>query len=114
MKKNMKIPRKKEEPEQPVILSRITRLPAWYELTKRNQAKELKVVTKSSVWKTYEWKHCEIQNHRFSQMEGEDYDSWLFQVHQTYLYISHYIIHNIHESEFYIGRMQRMFSREIK
>jgi hypothetical protein len=26
--KNMKIPRKKEESEQPVILSRITRLPA--------------------------------------------------------------------------------------
>jgi hypothetical protein len=28
MKKNMWIPRKKEEPEQPVIVSRITRLPA--------------------------------------------------------------------------------------
>jgi hypothetical protein len=28
MKKNMKIPRKKEKPEQPVIVSRITRLPA--------------------------------------------------------------------------------------
>jgi hypothetical protein len=28
MNKNMKIPRKKEEPEQPVIVSRITRLPA--------------------------------------------------------------------------------------
>jgi hypothetical protein len=26
--KNMKIPRKKEKPEQPVIVSRITRLPA--------------------------------------------------------------------------------------
>ena len=45
---------KKEEPEQPVILSRITRLPAWYELTKSNQAEELKVVMKNSVWKTYE------------------------------------------------------------
>jgi hypothetical protein len=29
MKKNMRIPRKKEEPEQPVIVSRITRLPAY-------------------------------------------------------------------------------------
>jgi hypothetical protein len=28
MRKNMKIPRKKEKPEQPVIVSRITRLPA--------------------------------------------------------------------------------------
>jgi hypothetical protein len=28
MKKNMKIPRKKEKPEQPVITSRIKRLPA--------------------------------------------------------------------------------------
>jgi hypothetical protein len=28
MKKNMKIPREKEKPEQPVIISRITRLPA--------------------------------------------------------------------------------------
>jgi hypothetical protein len=28
MKKNMKTPRKKEKPEQPVIVSRITRLPA--------------------------------------------------------------------------------------
>jgi hypothetical protein len=28
MKKNTRIPRKKEEPKQPVIVSRITRLPA--------------------------------------------------------------------------------------
>ena len=105
---------KKEELEQPVIVSRIAILLAWYELTKRNQAEELKVVMKNSVQKTYEWKHYEIQNQRFSQMEGEDYDDWLLQVHQTYLYIIHYIIHNIHESEFYIRRMQRMFSREIE
>jgi hypothetical protein len=39
MKKNMRIPRKKEEPEQPVIVSRITRLPAGYELTKSNQSR---------------------------------------------------------------------------
>ena len=70
---------KKEESEQPVIISRITRLPAWYELTKSNQAEELKVVMKNNVRKTYEWKHWEIQNQRFSQMEGEDYDDWLFQ-----------------------------------
>jgi hypothetical protein len=50
----MKIPRKKEKPEQLVIVSRITRLPALYELTKSNQAEELKVVMKNSVWKTYE------------------------------------------------------------
>jgi hypothetical protein len=54
MKKNMKIPRKKEKSEQPVTVSRITRLPACYELTKSNQAEELKVVMKNSVWKTYE------------------------------------------------------------
>jgi hypothetical protein len=28
MRKNMKIPRKKENPKQPVIVSRITRLPS--------------------------------------------------------------------------------------
>ena len=31
--------KEKEEPEKLVIVSRITRLPAWYELTKINQAK---------------------------------------------------------------------------
>ena len=46
----MKIPRKKEKPEQPVIVLRITRLPAWYELTKRNQVEEQKVVVKKSVY----------------------------------------------------------------
>jgi hypothetical protein len=54
MKKNMKIPRNKEKSEQPFITSRITRLPACYELTKRNQAEELKVVMNNSVRKTYE------------------------------------------------------------
>jgi hypothetical protein len=57
MRKNMKIPREKENPEQPIIVSRITRLPTWYE---SNQAKELKLVMKNNVWKTYECKHCEI------------------------------------------------------
>jgi hypothetical protein len=50
MRKNMKIPRKKEKPEQPLIVSRITRLPARYEITKSNQAKELKVMMKNSVY----------------------------------------------------------------
>jgi hypothetical protein len=54
MRKNTKIPRKKEKPEQPVIVSRVTRLPARYELTKSNQAAELKVVMKNSIRKTYE------------------------------------------------------------
>jgi hypothetical protein len=35
MRKNMKIPREKYKPEQPVIVSRITRLPTLYELTKK-------------------------------------------------------------------------------
>jgi hypothetical protein len=50
IRKNMKITRKKEKPEQPVIVLRITRLLAWYELTKRLQAEELKVVMKNSVY----------------------------------------------------------------
>jgi hypothetical protein len=54
IRKNMKIQRKKEKTKQPVIVSRITRLPALYELNKSNQAEELKVVMKNSVWKTYE------------------------------------------------------------
>jgi hypothetical protein len=46
----MEIPRKKEKPEQTVIVLRITRLPALYELTKSNQAEELKVVMKNNVY----------------------------------------------------------------
>ena len=42
--------KKEEKPEQPVIVSRITILPAWYE---SNQAEELKVVI---------CKHYKIQN----------------------------------------------------
>jgi hypothetical protein len=41
MRKNMKIPRKKEKPEQsiePIIIPRIIRLPAWFEPTRNNQA----------------------------------------------------------------------------
>jgi hypothetical protein len=34
MRKNMKIPREKEKPKQPVIIPRITRLPAWFEPTR--------------------------------------------------------------------------------
>ena len=55
----MKIPREKEKLEQPVIVSRITRLPTWSKLTKSNQAEEL---MNNSVWKTYGYKRCEIQN----------------------------------------------------
>ena len=65
--------KKGRETRKPVIVL------AWYELTKINQAEELKVVMKNSVWKTYEWKHYEIHNQIFSQMEGEDYDDCLFQ-----------------------------------
>ena len=54
--------KEKEEPEQPVIVSRITRLPTWSELTKKNQEEKMKFVMKNNVWKTYECKHCEIQN----------------------------------------------------
>ena len=50
----MKIPIEKENLEQPVIIPRITRLPAWFEPTRSNQVEEMKVVMKSSVWKTYE------------------------------------------------------------
>jgi hypothetical protein len=35
MRKNMKIPRKKEKIEKPFIISRITRLPSWFELIKQ-------------------------------------------------------------------------------
>jgi hypothetical protein len=35
MRKNMKIPRKKEKQEQPVIIPRITRLPNQFEPTKK-------------------------------------------------------------------------------
>jgi hypothetical protein len=59
MKKN---PREKEKPEQPVIISRITRLPVWSEPSRSNQAEEMEVMMKTSVRKTYEWKYCEIQN----------------------------------------------------
>jgi hypothetical protein len=59
MKKN---PREKKKPEQPVIISRITRLPVWSEPSRSNQAEEMKVVMKNGVWKTCEWKYCEIQN----------------------------------------------------
>jgi hypothetical protein len=49
MRKNMKIPREKEKPEQPVIISRITRLPTWSELTRNNQEEEMEVVMKNNV-----------------------------------------------------------------
>jgi hypothetical protein len=44
MRKNMKIPREKEKPEQPVIIPRIRRLPTWFEPTRSNQAEEMEVM----------------------------------------------------------------------
>ena len=51
MRKNMKIPRKKEKLEQPVSMPRIIRLPAWFEPTRSNQLEEMEVVMKNSVCK---------------------------------------------------------------
>jgi hypothetical protein len=51
MRKNMKIPRKKEKPEQPVIIPRIIRLPAWFEPTRSSQAEGMEVVMKNNVCK---------------------------------------------------------------
>jgi hypothetical protein len=53
MRKNMKIPREKEKPEQPIIISRITRLPAWFEPTRSNQAEEMEVMMKNSICKKF-------------------------------------------------------------
>jgi hypothetical protein len=51
MRKNMKIPSKKEKPEQPFIIPRIIRLPSWFEPTRSNQAEEMEVVMKNNVCK---------------------------------------------------------------
>jgi hypothetical protein len=39
MRKNMKIPRNKEKQEQPVVIPRITRLPALFEPTKKKSSR---------------------------------------------------------------------------
>jgi hypothetical protein len=39
MRKNMKITRNKEKEEQPVIIPRITRLPIWFEPTKKQSSR---------------------------------------------------------------------------
>jgi hypothetical protein len=49
MGKNVKITREKENPEQSVNISRIARLPSWFEPTRSNQAEETEVVMKNSV-----------------------------------------------------------------
>jgi hypothetical protein len=49
MRKNMKIPKEKENLEQPVIIPRITRLPAWFEPTRSNKAEEMEVVMKNNI-----------------------------------------------------------------
>ena len=96
--RNMKIPRKEEKPEQPVIVSRITRLPAWYELTKSNQSEELKVEEQCmrDLWMKALWdRGLEVLP------DGGRRLWWLLvSVNQTYLYMSQYIIHNIHRLEF--------------
>jgi hypothetical protein len=51
MRKNMKIPRKKEKPEQPVITPRNTRLLAWFEPIKSNQEEEMEVIMKNNICK---------------------------------------------------------------
>jgi len=63
----MRIPRKKEKPEQLVIIPRIIRLPTWFEHTRSNQTEEMEVVMKNNVckkmWKRpMNGKHCEIPN----------------------------------------------------
>jgi hypothetical protein len=45
----MKIPREKVKPEQPIIIPRITRLPAWFEPTRNNQAEEMEDMMKNNV-----------------------------------------------------------------
>jgi hypothetical protein len=47
----MKIPRKKEKPEQSVIIPKIIILPAWFKPTRSNQAEEMEVVMKKNVCK---------------------------------------------------------------
>jgi hypothetical protein len=51
MRKNMNIPRKKENLQQPAIIPRIIRLPSWFEPTRSNQTKEMEVVMKNIVCK---------------------------------------------------------------
>jgi hypothetical protein len=51
MRKNMNIPRKEENPEQPVTITRIIRLPAWFEPTRSNQEEEMEVVINNNVCK---------------------------------------------------------------
>ena len=54
MRKNMKIPRKKENSEQPiepVIIPRIIRLPAWFEPTRSSQAEGMEAVMNNNVCK---------------------------------------------------------------
>jgi len=45
----MKIPRKKEKLEQPVIIPRIIRLLAWFEPTRSSQTEEMEVMIKNNV-----------------------------------------------------------------
>jgi hypothetical protein len=51
MRKNMKIPRKKEKPEQPIIIPRIIRLSIWFEPTRSSQAEGMEASMKKNVCK---------------------------------------------------------------
>jgi hypothetical protein len=51
MRKNMRIPRKKEKPEQLVIIPRIIRLPTWLEPTRSSQVEGKEIVMKNNVCK---------------------------------------------------------------
>jgi hypothetical protein len=51
MRTNMKIPRKKEKREKPVIIPRIIRLPTWFEPTRSNQVEEMEVMIKNIACK---------------------------------------------------------------
>jgi hypothetical protein len=64
----MKIPRKKEKPEQPVIVLRIRRLLAWYELTKSNQQRNWK-----SWWRTM---YGRLMNKSFARSRTRGSPRW--------------------------------------
>jgi hypothetical protein len=49
MRKNMKIPRKKEKLEQPIIILISIRLPEWFEATRSSQAEGMEIVMKNNA-----------------------------------------------------------------
>jgi hypothetical protein len=92
MRKNMKIPREKEKPEQPVIISRITRLPAWFEPTRSNQAEEMEM-------------YGRLMNGSIARSRTKGSPRWreksmMIACSSNQTYLSHYISCNIHGLEF--------------